>query len=175
MGKYANANLISILICKSQRQFLFLLHSLVLKACAHSPVMWSNSLSKGNDHPIAIANRIFTTLQKKNDFNATPTHSTYSFMFRVYKRHMDFADPRYAPLMLTLWKRCCQDGQVSKFSLEAFRESVPESQFFMAIGGRDMMKTNAANIMVDDLPREWRRNVGPEWKPRHLNEKTNRH
>jgi len=141
--------------------------NLVLKACAHAPAMWKEKghVEKGNDHPIAIANRMFSMLKGKNEYGATATHTTYAFMFHVYRQHMDFRDKRYATLMQNMWKHCCKDGLVSKFSFESFRDSVLEPDFWKALGGRDKFtklgKTQMNDVSVEDLPKEWTRNVSP--------------
>jgi len=135
--------------------------NLVLKACAHAPAMWKGKgiTEKGNDHPIAIANRTFSLLKGKNEYGASATHATYSFMFHIYRQHMDFRDKRYATLMQNMWKHCCKDGLVSKFSLESFRDSVLEPDFWKALGGKDRFvkpgKTKATDVLVEDLPKEW--------------------
>ncbi|KAL7537797.1 hypothetical protein ACHAXR_008087 [Thalassiosira sp. AJA248-18] len=141
--------------------------NLVLKACSHTPAMWKekDNSEKGNDHPIAIANRTFSMLKGKNEYGASATHATYSFMFLCYRHHMDFRDKRFPSVMRNLWKHCCMDGSVSQFSLSAFRDSVLEPDFWKAIGGKAKFerlgKTRAEDIAVKDLPKEWSRNVSP--------------
>ena len=128
---------------------------------------------KGTDdkgHPIGIANRGFFTLKRKNEYGATATHATYSFLFHIYRQHMDFHDERYAPLMLNLWKACCREGLVSDFTLKSFRDSVLPPDFWKAIGGKDrykqLGKTMPDKIVIKDLPKEWSANVvaGPTRK-----------
>jgi len=143
--------------------------NLVLKACSHAPAMWveKDVTKKGNsnDHPIAIANNMFSLLKGGNDYGASPTHATYSFMFHIYRQHMDFHDKRYPPLMRNLWKHCCRDGLVSQLSLSSFRDSVLEDEFWDAIGGKykylRLGLIKAENITIKDLPKEWNRNVVP--------------
>lgn len=142
------------------------LFNLVLKACAHATVSWHEDVDKeASDTPISIANRTFALLKGKNEFNAKPTHATYAFMFIAYKFHLDFENSRYSPLLTMLWKQCCNDGLVSQFALETFRDSVLDYQFWKAIGGKEryatLGKTDPKTIKVDDLPWEWRRNVKP--------------
>lgn len=147
--------------------------NLILKACSHAPAMWG----RGNDnaaeevgedgHPIAIANRTFAILRGKNEYGATATHATYSFMFNTYRQHMDFRDSRYPTLMRNLWRHCCRDGLVSQFSLDSFRASVLEHDFWQGIGGRDKFEIiNGEDVTVKDLPAEWSRNVSPLNRPR---------
>mmetsp|Transcript_9398 Transcript_9398/g.16329 ORF Transcript_9398/g.16329 Transcript_9398/m.16329 type:complete len:449 (-) Transcript_9398:74-1420(-) len=139
--------------------------NLVLKACAHAPAMWKEKgiTEKGDDHPIAIGNRIFAMLKGKNEYGVTATHATYAYLFHIYRQHMNFQAPRYSSLMRTMWRHCCKDGLVSKFSLDSFRDSVMEHDFWKAIGGKEKFarlgKTHAKQISVEDLPEEWRKNV----------------
>merc|ERR1712238_155355 len=141
--------------------------NLVLKACSHAPAMWKERdvAAKGGDHPIATGNRIFSLLKGSNEYGAKATHATYSFMFHIYRQHMNFRDERYAPLMHTMWKHCCKDGLVSAFALDSFCSSVLEPDFWMAIGGQDRYrkqgKTDVKSISVEDVPKEWCRNVIP--------------
>jgi len=141
----------------------------VLKACMLAPVMWHVPI-KGDDHPIAIANDVFSTLRNQNEFNANATHTSYSYMFRIYKRHLDFTDARYSPLTRMLWKHCCHDGQVSRFSFESFRSSVSESEFWSCVGGKEryekLGKATVASVTLDDLPAKWKRNVAPDRRQR---------
>ena len=139
--------------------------NLVLKACSHAPAMWNEKdvAAKGDGHPIAIANQVFSLLKRKNKYGATADHATYSYMFCLYRQHMDFHNERYPPLMHTMWKHCCKDGLVSQFSLESFRNSVLEPDFWKAVGGQDRYrqwgKTDMQSIVANDLPKEWCRNV----------------
>ena len=72
--------------------------NLILKACCHAPAMYASNDDKGNNHPIAIANRTFSTLKRKNEYGATASHATFSFMFHIFRQHMDFMkDKRYKP------------------------------------------------------------------------------
>jgi hypothetical protein len=141
--------------------------NLILKACSTAPATWEGNDSKenGDDHPIAIANRVFTMLKSENEFSAKVTHATYSFMFTIYRRHLDFRDKRHSSVLQNLWKHCCHDGMVSKFSLDTFRESVLEHNFWEAIGGKDnfqrLGKTSIEKITVEDLPSQWSRGVLP--------------
>lgn len=142
--------------------------NLVLKACSHATAMWEDTDANRIDathHPIAIANRTFALLKGKNEYGAVLTHATYGYMFSIYRQHMNFRDPRYLPIMQSLWKRCCRDGLVSKFTLEAFREATLERDFWETIGGKEMYERKgkhiAEKITVKDLPKEWSRNVSP--------------
>ncbi|KAL7496991.1 hypothetical protein ACHAWT_005399 [Skeletonema menzelii] len=142
------------------------LFNLVLKACAHATVTWHEDIEKeANDTPISIANRTFALLKGKNNFNAKPTHATYAFMFVAYKFHLNFDNSRYTPLLLMLWKQCCNDGVVSQFALESFRDCVLDYQFWKAIGGKERYAAlgtmEPKMIKVEDLPQEWKRNVKP--------------
>ncbi|KAL9187208.1 hypothetical protein ACHAXT_001311 [Thalassiosira profunda] len=134
--------------------------NLILKACAQAPPMWKRqgAAEKGDNHPIAIANKTFAALKGKK-FGASATHATYSFMFKVYRQHMDFHDERYAPLMLNLWRSCVRDGNLSQFTLRAFRDSVLEKDFWAAVGGDDLRKSGTDKLSVKDLPNQWGRNV----------------
>ena len=144
--------------------------NLVLKACSHAPAMYANQEAeeKGDNHPIAIANRIFPTLKRKNEYGATVTHASYSFMFNIFRQHMDFRDKRYSTLVQNLWKHCVRDGLVSKFSLDSFRNSVQEDDFWIAIGGKQryerLGKEDFDKISVKDLPPEWSINVASKPK-----------
>ena len=142
--------------------------NLILKACSTSPAMWGGMKDDVDGHPIAIANRTFTTLRGKNEYGATATHATYSFMFNTYRQHMDFRDKRYPTLMRNLWRHCCRDGLASQFSLDSFRSSVLERDFWRAIGGRSnkLDRLNAEDVTVKDLPAEWSRNVTPMKRPK---------
>lgn len=145
------------------------LFNLVLKSCAHATVTWHEDIEKeASDTPIAIANRTFALLKGKNEFNVKPTHATYAFMFMAYKFHLDFENSRYTPLLAILWKQCCNDGLVSQFALDSFRDCVLDYQFWKAIGGEEryakLGKTDSKTIKVDDLPQEWRKNVKPPRK-----------
>jgi len=142
------------------------LFNLVLKACAHATVTWHEDIEReANDTPISIANRTFALLNGKNEFKAKPTHATYAFMFIAYKFHLNFDNSRYTPLLLMLWKQCCNDGLVSQFALESFRDCVLDYQFWKAIGGKEryamLGKTEPKMIKIDDIPQEWKRNVKP--------------
>lgn len=142
--------------------------NLVLKACAHTTVTWHVDNVKESDTIISIANRTYALLKGKNDFKAKPTHATYAFMFLAYKYHLDFENPRYTPLLTMLWKECCNDGLVSQFTLDSFRDSVLDYQFWNAIGGTDryvaLGRPTPDMVKVNDLPQEWRRNVKPHKK-----------
>lgn len=142
--------------------------NLVLKACSHAPASYADGgeTADGKEHPLSIANRTFGVLRGGNEFGASATHASYSFMFHIYRQHMNFRDKRYLTLMQKLWKECCNEGLVSGFSLSSFRAAVLEPHFWAAIGGKDRYarsKTDAESIKVDDLPMAWRRNV--EAKP----------
>lgn len=142
------------------------LFNLVLKACAHATVTWHEDFDKEtNDTPISIANRTFALLKGTNEFNAKPTHATYAFMFIAYKFHLNFDNSRYTPLLLLLWKQCCNDGLVSQFALESFRNCVLDYEFWKAIGGKEryatLGKTEPKMIQIDDIAQEWKRNVKP--------------
>merc|ERR1711862_133545 len=132
--------------------------NLVLKACSTAPAMWKDWINddKNEDSPIVIANRVFATLRGGNEFDATLTHGSYSYMFRTYRVHMNFEDERYFDVMQELWKHSCRDGLVSQFSLESFREAVLSRDFWSAIGGQREYarrgKTRAEDIKVGDLP-----------------------
>lgn len=145
--------------------------NLILKACSHSPAMYDEHdvAELGDDHPIAIANRTFSMLKGPNEYGETATHGTYSFMFNIYRQHMHFEDRRYLAMMRNLWKHCCRDGLVSQFSLDSFRASVLEDDFWQAIGGSDKFarlgKTNAKDVTVKDLPAEWSKSVTPMRRP----------
>ena len=133
---------------------------LILKACNLVPATWNVVTRENpniNTHIIEIANRTFMKLRGK-EFEAKPTHSTYSFMFRIFNRHMNFKDHRYDTLMKSLWTQACIDGCVSEFTLESLRLSVKESLFFHCIG-RGRGESNAESIKVSSLSSEWRRNV----------------
>ena len=80
-------------------------------------------------------------------------------MFKVYRQHMDFHDERYATLMLNLWRSCVRDGNLSQFTLRAFRDSVLEKDFWAAVGGDDIGKSGADKLSVKDLPKAWASNV----------------
>jgi len=140
--------------------------NLVLKACSQATVTWHEDVAKKSDTPVSIANRTYSVLKGKNQFNIKPTHATYAFMFLIYKNHLDFENSRYTQLLTMLWKQCCNDGLVSQFALDSFRDSVLQYQFWNAIGGNDryaaMGKTKPDEVKVDDLPQEWRRNVKPQ-------------
>jgi hypothetical protein len=142
--------------------------NLILKACSFAPAMWGGMKDDVDGHPITIANRTFATLRDKNEYGATATHATYSFMFNAYRQHMDFQDKRYPTLMRNLWRQCCRDGLASKFSLDSFRSSVLEHDFWRAIGGRSgkFDSLNADDVSVKDLPAEWSRNVTPVKRPK---------
>jgi hypothetical protein len=133
---------------------------LILKACNLAPITWN--MNKGEKETIEIANRTFTLLRGRNEFNAQPTHSTYAFMFRILSRHMNFADPRYDLLMKSLWTQCCRDGLVSEFTLESLRRSVTDSTFFECIGHEIEGKPDS--VTVASLHRDWRRNVAAKRK-----------
>jgi hypothetical protein len=141
--------------------------NLILKACSHSQAMYGeHDIAKlGDDHPIAIANRTFSALKGTNEYGATATHLSYSYMFHIYRQHMNFRDKRYPVMMRNLWKHCCRDGLVSQFSLDEFRSSVLEDDFWQAMGGCDRFtrlgKTNVMDVIVKDLPADWSRNVSP--------------
>ncbi len=141
--------------------------NLILKACSTAPATWERNDAKenGDDHPIAIANRVFTMLKAENEFSGKVTHATYSYMFTIYRRHMDFRDKRHSTVMQNLWRHCCRDGMVSKFSLDSFRESVLEHDFWEGIGGKDNFerigKTDIEKIAVEDLPAQWSKGVLP--------------
>ena len=141
--------------------------NLILKACSHSQAMYGeHDIAKlGDDHPIAIANRTFSMLKGTNEYGATATHLSYSYMFHIYRQHMNFRDKRYPVMMRNLWKHCCRDGLVSQFSLDEFRSSVLEDDFWQAIGGCDRFtklgKADAKDVTVKDLPTDWSRNVSP--------------
>ena len=152
--------------------------NLILKACSTVSATWEGKdvKEKGDDHPIAIANRVFTMLKAENEFGAKVTHATYSYMFTIYKRHMDFRDKRHSSVMQNLWKHCCRDGMVSEFSLDTFRESVLEQDFWEGIGGKDNFesigKTDIDMITVEDLPAQWRRGVLPLKRSDNRTDKT---
>lgn len=141
--------------------------NLILKSCSTAPATWEGkeTQEKGDDHPIAIANRVFTMLKTENEFSAKVTHATYSYMFTIYRRHMAFQDTRHSSVMQNLWRHCCRDGMVSKFSLESYRESVLEHDFWEGIGGKHnferLGKIDIEKITVDDLPVHWRKSVLP--------------
>ncbi len=140
--------------------------NLVLKACAHASVTWYEDFDKqANDTPISIANRTFALLRGKNEFDVNPTHATYAFMFTAYKFHLNYDNSRYTPLLLMLWKQCCNDGLVSQFALESFRNCVLNYEFWKAIGGKEryatLGKTEPKMIQIDDIAQEWKRNVKP--------------
>jgi hypothetical protein len=107
-------------------------------------------------------------LKGKNQYGATATHATYSFMFNTYRQHMHFRDKRYPTLMGSLWRHCCRDGLASQFSLDSFRLSVLELDFWRAIGGRSdkFDRLNAEDVTVKDLPAEWSKNVTPMKRPK---------
>eukprot|EP00956_Cyclotella_meneghiniana_P025039 scaffold51393_cov100-Cyclotella_meneghiniana.AAC.1 len=133
---------------------------LILKACNLVPATWdvnSREHPNSNSQIIEIANRAFMKLRGK-EFEAKPTHSTYSFMFRIFNRHMNFKDRRYDMLMKSLWTQACNDGCVSEFTLESLRLSVKESFFFDCIG-RGRGQSKAESVKVHSLSSEWRRNV----------------
>ena len=142
--------------------------NLILKACSTAPAMWGGMKDDVDGHPIAIANRTFATLKGKNQYGATATHATYSFMFNTYRQHMHFRDKRYPTLMGSLWRHCCRDGLASQFSLDSFRLSVLELDFWRAIGGRSdkFDRLNAEDVTVKDLPAEWSKNVTPMKRPK---------
>jgi len=141
------------------------LFNLILKACCHAPAMYASN-ETGGDHPIAIANRTFSILRRKNEYGATASHATFSFMFHIFRQHMDFnMDKRYKPLMDNLWKACCKDGHVSQFTLESFRDCVLKEHFLKAIGGKPTGK-DIKEISVADLPKAWSRNVTSKQRKR---------
>lgn len=141
--------------------------NLILKSCSHSQAMYGeHDIAKlGDDHPIAIANQTFSMLKGTNEYDATATHLSYSYMFHIYRQHMNFRDKRYPVMMRNLWKHCCRDGLVSQFSLDEFRSSVLEDDFWQAMGVCDrstkLGKVDVMDVTVKDLPKDWSRNVSP--------------
>lgn len=129
---------------------------LVLRACSNAVI---------DDHqntPLIIALETFGQMKGSKNWAVEMSHTTYSYMLEICKKHISSNDPKQSMLLVKLFEQCCQDGHLNATVLEQFRQCLSKRLFEKRI--KIMMEKvgNYESIqnfrLLKDLPSEWSRN-----------------
>lgn len=123
-------------------------YAAVLNACAYT---FGSKDEK--DEALDIAIRTFGELQKSR--NARPNHVTYGTFLRVCRRLIPDSDNRKKPLVESVFRQCCKEGQVGESVLsQIYGAAAPE--LYIELLGEEYGK---GVMTIDDIPPEWTCNV----------------
>ena len=127
-------------------------YNIVLSACAHHIDPSENEQLRREVLKTAVST--FQLLSKDGSLGG-PDSTSYRSLLLVVDRFIIDEGERMAS-MEDLWKKCCKDGQVNQWVLQAlFKVSGPH---FWRLVDKD--RRSAGIVKVQDLPPEWSRNTG---------------
>ena len=126
-------------------------HNIVLSACAHHVDPSNNEQLRHEVLKTAVST--FQELSRLGSLGGADS-SSYRYLFLVVDNFIQDGGERMAS-MEDLWDKCCKDGQVNQWVLQAlFKVTGPH---FWRLVGKD--RRNAGIVRVEDLPPEWSRNA----------------
>lgn len=126
-------------------------YNIVLSACAHHTDPSNNMELRREVLKVAVST--FQLLSKDGSLGG-PDSSSYRSLFFVVDSFIQDEGERMASVE-DLWNKCCNDGQVNQWVLQAlFKVSGPH---FWRLVGKDRRK--AGIVKVEDLAPEWSRNA----------------
>ena len=124
----------------------------LISVCANLPKTTSPARKRA---ALKYAIQSFELLQ--SDFGGSPNGFTYRMIMKCC-RNLTQSNRECASLMEGLFRRCCDDGFVSKIEFDIFRENVPPEIFDkFSVHGEDSR-----------FPSKWCRNVEPNFRPQQV-------
>jgi hypothetical protein len=127
-----------------------LTYTAVLNSCAFPAVLDPKSRKK------ALDTAIFTLAELQGSPYGKPNHLTYGTFLKACANLMPRDDELRRMVVEPVFQQCCEDGQVGGMVLTHLRNAAPKDLY------RELLKdvvSSGTKIRVQDLPREWRRNV----------------
>jgi len=127
-----------------------LTYTAVLNSCAFPAVLDPKSRKK------ALDTAIFTLAELQGSPYGKPNHLTYGTFLKACANLMPRDDELRRMVVEPVFIQCCEDGQVGEMVLTHLRDAAPKDLY------RELLKDVTASgekVAVQDLPREWRRNV----------------
>ena len=132
-------------------------YNIVLSACAHHTDPSDNMELRREVLKVAVST--FQLLSKDGSLGG-PDSSSYRSLLFIVDNFIQDEDERMASVE-DLWNKCCNDGQVNQWVLQAlFKVSGPH---FWRLVGKD--RRNGGIVRVQDLPAEWSRSAKVRGSP----------
>jgi len=118
----------------------------VMNACAYT-----HGDVREQNRAVEIAHSILIELEQSPFGN--PDQVTYGTFLKVCRNQMPQCSTR-EQVVEVLFKKCCRDGQVGQFVLQQLQAVASDEQYQTLV-----RHSIHDNVKVEDLPKEWRRNV----------------
>lgn len=119
----------------------------VMNACAYT----SNSDLHEQNRAVEIAHRMLRDLE--NSPYGDPDQVTYGTFLKVCANQMPDCSSR-EQIVESIFKKCCNDGQVGNLVLQQLRSIADEEQYQVLVG-----RSIFDDLRMEDLPSEWWCNV----------------
>lgn len=131
----------------------------------------TEATGRGGPYEIALA----TYDELWNDVHGLkikPDHFTFATMLQVVNVHTDKASAERRQFVERIFDDACAGGQVSSLVVRAVREACPTPDLLSRMFGSKKLANSLKN--VDQLDKDWTRNVGREKRFRLVDDRTRR-